>query len=444
MRQNPLAVVILAAGKGTRMKSDKPKVMHELLGLPMINWLLKTVETLNPERVIAVVGPDMLELEQAVSPHQSVIQTERNGTGDALKTVLPALEGFNGDVLVLLGDTPLITQETLNGFITNHQQISVLGVKLQDPTGYGRLLMNEDGTLKAIREEKDASAEEKQVQTVNTGAFCLNTDKIADWLSQLSNDNAQGEYYITDLPEIAARDGIKTNIHITHNRQEVQGCNTRIDLANLEKAAQIKRREEFLTQGVQMQDPDTVYFQHDTKIAAGVIIEPNVFFGKNVRVEKNVHIKAFCHFEGAHIGENTIVGPFARLRPGTEIAKNVRIGNFVEIKKSTIGKGSKISHLGYVGDCTMGEEVNFGCGAITVNYDGYNKHQTIIENNTMIGSNANLVAPVIIREGAFIAAGSTITTDVKSDALALERTEMEIHEGWAAERRELASRKKKS
>ncbi len=434
---NPLAVVILAAGKGTRMKSDKPKVMHELLGLPMINWVLNSVEQLNPDRTIIVIGQGMDDLAAAVAPHETVVQITQDGTGSALKSAMGALQDFDGDILVLLGDTPLISLETMSGLISARYQcaqtgISVLGMYLDNPYGYGRLLIDNEGTLQDIREEKDASAEEKQVNIVNTGAFCMDATKVNDWLGELVNVNASGEYYITDIPEIAARKGVKTSVAVTNNPKEVQGCNTRIHLSELEQYAQVKLREKFMNEGVVMQDPSSVYLHHDTKISSGVLIEPNVYFGKDVSVGANVHIKAFCHFEGANIGDNTIIGPFARLRPGSEIGKEVRIGNFVEIKKSQIGDRSKISHLGYVGDCTMGKDVNFSCGAITVNYDGFDKHQTVIGDGTMIGSNVNLVAPVNLGNGTFIAAGSTITADVPPNALSVERGKAKTIEGWAA------------
>ncbi len=435
-KPTPLAVVILGAGKGTRMKSKKPKVMHELLGLPMINWLIKTVEGLKPEKIVVVIGNGMPELKDAVTPHDTVIQETQDGTGSALKSALPALEGFKGDVLVLLGDTPLISKKTLRSLIAARHKdkntgLAVLGMKRPDPTGYGRLLMNDKSELVAIREEKDASAAEKKVDIVNTGAFCLDASKIKGWLSKLKNDNAQGEYYITDLPEIAAKAKIKTAVAITANIDEVQGCNTRIDLSNLEQTAQQKMRDNFIQNGVIMQDPNTVYLHHDTKIAAGTLIEPNVYFGPKVSVADKVHIKAFCHFEDCHIGAGTTVGPFARLRPGTKIGEDVRIGNFVEVKKSHIGNRSKISHLGYVGDTIMGDDVNFSCGAITVNYDGFQKHQTTIGKGVMVGSNVNLIAPLTLDDGAFIAAGSTITNDVPADSLSVERGREEVRQGWA-------------
>ncbi len=435
--KNPLAVVILAAGKGTRMKSDKPKVMHELLGLPMINWLLNSVEKLNPDRIITVIGQGMDELSNAVSPHETVIQLQQDGTGSALKTAMGALQDFTGDVLVLLGDTPLISVETMQGLVdarhyNSDTAISVLGMYLDNPYGYGRLLIDSDGTLRDIREEKDASEEEKQVNIVNTGAFCLDAAQVNGWLSELVNINASGEYYITDLPEIAARAGVKTSVAISANPKEVQGCNTRINLSELESYAQELMREKFINAGVIMQDPSSVYFYHDTKIEAGTLIEPNIYFGGGVEIGSNVHIKAFCHFEGAKIGNDSVIGPFARLRTGSDIGEQVRIGNFVEIKKSEIGRGSKISHLAYVGDCIMGDNVNFSCGAITVNYDGFDKHKTVIENGAMVGSNVNLVAPVTVGAGAFVAAGSTVTTNVPPDALSVERSKAKTLNGWAA------------
>ncbi len=338
--QKKLAVVILAAGKGTRMKSDKPKVMHDLAGLPMINWLLGTVDALNPDRVVVVTGPDMPELEAAVAPHQTIIQHERNGTGGALKTAMPALEGFKGNVLVLLGDTPLIGLETLQGLIETRNVdamtgISVLGAILDNPTGYGRLIEKSDGTLAHIVEEKDASAKERAVKKVNTGAFCLDALRLPNWLAKIDNNNAQGEYYITDLPYIAAQDGFKTRVALAANFDETIGCNTRADLAKLEGILQDRLRDVTMKNGVHMLDPSSVYLHHDTVIEEGVLIEPHVFFGPAVTVKSGCHIKAFCHFEGAVLHENVTIGPFARLRPGTTLHEGVRVGNFVEVKNPT-------------------------------------------------------------------------------------------------------------
>lgn len=446
-KQKPLAVVILAAGKGTRMKSDMPKVMHKVLGLPMINWLLSTVGQLSPDRVVVVVGKGMDTLSAAVEPYETVVQERQDGTGSALLSAMQALKGFQGDILVLLGDTPLLSAEAMQALIAARHQdavtgISVLGVEMANPTGYGRLLMRQDGTLKAIREEKDASDAERRVNIVNTGAFCLDGRRVERWLANMNNKNAQGEYYITDLPEIAARDDIKTRVAVAPDAGEVMGCNTRHDLARIEQVAQQKMRGHFIENGVTLQDPATVYFHYDTKIGAGTVIEPSVYFGPGVTVGEDVHIKAFSHFEGATIGDGCAVGPFARLRPETTVGSDVRIGNFVEIKKSQIGDRSKINHLGYVGDCDMGDDVNFSCGAITVNYDGFQKHRTVIGRGVMVGSNVNLVAPVTLDDGAFIAAGSTITTDVPADSLSMERGQAEVRQGWAALYRKRKSMKK--
>lgn len=439
----PLAVVILAAGKGTRMKSDLPKVMHPLAGRPMINWLLDTVETLEPEKIIVVVGPDMPQLEAAARPHQTVVQNERNGTAGALKCALPALEGFEGNVLVLLGDTPLVTAETLRGLIRVHTGLSVLAAEVVDPTGYGRIVHDHKGVR--IVEQKDASTKECEICKVNTGVFCFSGKRLKGWLDQVQNTNAAGEYYITDLPAIAQHEGTGTNVSVTRYPDEVRGCNTRADLAALERTLQDRLRQSFLESGVTMIQPQTVYFWYDTKIAPDVTIEPSVFFGPGVVIESGVHIKAFSHIEGAHVQAGASVGPFARLRPGTLIGPNARLGNFVEVKNSSIGAGSKINHLAYVGDTAMGMDVNFSCGAITVNYDGFDKHHTQIGDGAMIGSNVNLVAPVDIGKGAFIAAGSTVTVNVDEDALSIERGEARAIKGWAAKYRSIkaAARSKK-
>jgi len=437
---NPLAIIILAAGKGTRMKSDKPKVMQPLAGLPMINWLLKTAETLNPEKIITVIGPDMYDLAQAVTPHETVIQETRNGTGGAAKIAAAALGNFKGDVLILLGDAPLIEEETLRALIAARGcadiGLSLLGCQVQNATGYGRIILSENNLVAKIVEEKDATEDEKKINLINTGAFCVNGEHLLSWLNKITNDNAAAEYYITDLPQIAAADGQKTAVAVIDNETEIMGCNTLADLAVLEQALRLKLCHTAMESGTHIIDPATTYLHHDTVLGQNTIIEPNVFFGPDVVIKNNVHIKAFCHFEGVTIEQGATIGPFARLRPGTEIQEGVRIGNFVEVKKSTIGKHSKINHLAYVGDTTMGADVNFSAGAITVNYDGFEKHQTIIGKGVMIGSNVNLVAPLQINDGALIAAGSTITQDVPADALSIARDPASIRQGWAKMYRE--------
>ncbi len=449
MSTKPLAIVILAAGAGTRMKSDRPKVMHELAGRPMVNWLLDACKNLQPEKIVVVTGPDMPELEAAIKPHVSAVQKTRDGTGGAVKCAAPALKGFTGDVLILLGDCPLITKSTMAALINakGDNALSVLGCVMDNPYGYGRLILNNAGELEDIAEEKDASGEQKQVQLVNTGAFCADGEKLESWLGKIDNDNAQKEFYITQLPSIIKSEGGQTSVAVIADPTEIHGCNTRTDLAALEKTLQGLLRRAHMNEGVSMQDPDTVYLWHDTKIAAGCTLEPNIYFGPEVTLEAGVHIRAFSHLEGTHIKSGTSVGPFARIVGEVNVGKDVKIGTFVEIKRSTIGDRSKMAHLAYIGDCTMGEDVNVGCGAITVNYDGFEKHQTIIGKNVMVGSNVNLVAPVHIDDGAFVAAGSTITEDVPADSLSIARDTAEIRKGWAAKYRkikEAAKRKKAS
>lgn len=440
MSNQELAVVILAAGMGTRMKSTRPKVMHEVAHLPMINWVIKAAESLKPQKIIVVAGPDMPELVAASAPHEAVIQKDRNGTGGAVKTALPKLKGFKGDVLILLGDAPLVTTKTLKALVKAKAGdlltgISVLGMRLEDPTGYGRLVLSKNGQLEKIVEHKDASAKERKIDIVNSGAFCVDGTKLARWVGKINNNNAQGEFYITDLPEIAAAEGIITKAHVTDDATEMMGCNSRGDLAAIEAIAQTRLRDAVMAAGVTMHDPASVYLSHDTKIGPDSVIEPHVVFAPGVSIGAGAYIKAFSHFEGTKTASSVSIGPFARLRPGSEIGEDARIGNFVEIKKSKIGAGSKIGHLAYVGDTKMGPDVNFSAGAITVNYDGFEKHETIIGKGVMVGSNVNLVAPLTIDDGAFIAAGSTITEDVPADALSITRDTHQIREGWAKEYR---------
>lgn len=406
----------------------------------MIGWLLETAESLSPEKIVVVVGPDMPALERACAPHKTVVQEVRNGTGGALKCAMPLLKGFKGDVLVLLGDAPLVTRKTLQALIRARggdllTGLSVLGVERADPHGYGRLVIDGRKMLEKIVEEKDANPKEKKITLVNTGAFCLNGERLGGWLEQLDNKNAQGEYYITDLPQIAAQKSYATRVYITSDEAEVQGCNTRAELAMLEATAQQRLRAGAMTAGVTMLDPASVYLSHDTQIGRDSVIEPHVFFGPGVIIDGGVQIKAFSHLEGVRVRRGAVIGPFARLRPETDIGEDVRVGNFVEVKKSKIGKRSKINHLAYVGDCVMGDDVNFSAGAITVNFDGFQKHETRIGKGVMVGSNVNLVAPVTIDDGAFIAAGSTITEDVPADALSIARDAGKIRKGWAAEYR---------
>ena len=439
MSNKPLAIVILAAGQGTRMKSEKPKVMHELAGRPMIGWLIDACETLSPDKIVVVTGPDMPELEEAVKPHASALQKTRDGTGGAVRCALPALKGFKGDVLILLGDTPLLEARTMKALVKarGDHALSVLGCVMDNPHGYGRLILNEDGHLSQIVEEKDASAEQRAVQLVNTGAFCAEGEKLPEWLEQLDSNNAQNEFYITQLPEIIAAENGVTTAAIIEDGAQVHGCNTRADLAALEKTLQQRLRRAHMESGVAMQDPDTVYLWHDTKIAAGCVIEPNVYFGPKVSIAESATIRAFSHIEETTIGPGATIGPFARLRGGAKLAQDVKIGNFVEIKNADLEQGVKASHLSYLGDAAVGTNTNIGAGTITCNYNGFEKNKTTIGENVFVGSNAALVAPVTIENDAIIAAGSTITEDVPAGALGIARAVTEIRKGWAAKYRKL-------
>ena len=436
MSEENLRIVILAAGIGSRMKSSKPKVLHELAGRPLISWLIEAAEQLNPEKIIVVTAPQMDDVRAVIAPHSAVIQHKAQGTGVAVKAALPELEGFTGDVLVLLGDTPLMAHDTMQDLIDarhlDNAGIAVLGVELDDPHGYGRLIPDKKGKLARIIEEKDCNEKEAAFNVVNTGAFCVDGTKLADWLAQLDNKNAQGEYYFTDLPEIAAREGVKTEICITYSEDEVAGINSRAQLAALENVVQHALRQKAMDEGATLLDQDSTYFSYDTQLGRDVVVEPHVFFGPKVRVGDNVRIKAFSHLEDCQIGEGADIGPYARLRPGADIGEGARIGNFVEVKKTKVGKGSKINHLSYAGDGEIGEGVNIGAGTIFCNYDGFDKHQTKIGDRAFIGSNTTIVAPATIGENALIAAGSVVTKDAPRDALYVTRIKPMIKDGWVS------------
>ncbi len=441
----PLACIILAAGQGKRMKSTLPKVLHPIAGRPMIHWLLRSVEELSPEKIIVVVAPDATSVAQAVRPHSTVIQQKAQGTGDAARAALPLLEGFAGDVLVLLGDMPILSAGMMQSLIdARHQSadtgLSVLGVEYKNPPAFGRLILNPDKTLKAIVEDRDATPEQRQIRLCNTGAFCLDGRKFPGWLARLDNRNAQGEFYITDIPALAAADGLKTQICTLHDTDEAMGVNSRPDLAALEGVVQKRLRRAAMESGATLIDPDTVYFSWDTKTGRDVVIGPNVVFGPGVVIGDNVTIHPFSHIEGARIDTGSTVGPFARLRPGTHLHHDVKVGNFVEVKNAVLHHGVKANHLAYIGDADIGAGTNFSCGAITANYDGFAKHKTIIGADVMVGSNVTLVAPVTVGEGAYIAAGSTIAKDVNADALAIERADFRQMDQWAARNRRQKSK----
>ena len=436
-----IAAVVLAAGAGTRMKSAKPKVMHEIGGRPMISHLLGTVGALDPAKVVVVTSPAMESVQEEVAPAEIAIQQEALGTGHAVAAALDALEGFAGDVLILYGDTPLIEAETLHKMIEKRRAsgncaVVVLGFEPIDPLEYGRLVTDAGGNLTAIVEFADANAEERAVRLCNSGVMAIDGAHLADLINAVDNKNAKGEYYLTDIVEIAIKKGL-TCAYVKGEEEELLGVNNRLQLAEAEAIAQNRWRAAAMTEGATLIDPETVWFSHDTKLGRDVVIEPGVFFGPRVTVGDNVRIKAYSHLEGTTIGENSQIGPFARLRPGAEIADNVKIGNFVEIKKSRLESGAKVSHLSYIGDARIGSEANIGAGTITCNYDGYDKFKTDIGAGAFIGSNTALVAPVKIGDGAIIGAGSTISKNVEADALGIERAEEKQKAGWAKRFRDL-------
>ena len=448
MTHNPVLAIVLAAGKGTRMKSDIPKVMHALAGAPLLVHVLAAAKAAPVDEMCVVVGPSMDEVAnvaRSVDPGLPVfVQAEQRGTADALKAAQAAFASFGGAVLVLYGDTPLLRTETIDRLrheLDDGADIVVIGFEAEDPTGYGRLLLDERGRLIGIREHKDASKEERALTLCNSGIMGFGSSKtLADLLSRIGNDNAKGEFYLTDAVALAHAGALDTRM-LRADADEVLGVNSRGELAEAEAAMQQRLREKVMAEGATLIAPNTVFLSHDTKVGKDVVIEPNVIIGPGVVIEDNATIRGFCHFVGARIGANAEVGPFARLRPGAELGPNTKVGNFVEIKKSEIAEGAKVNHLTYIGDTSVGARANIGAGTITCNYDGVAKHLTEIGAGAFIGSNTSLVAPVKIGEGSYIGSGSVISKDVSADALALTRAPQEERPGWAARFRKRRERK---
>lgn len=446
MPKHQISVVVLAAGKGTRMKSRLHKVLHAIGGKPMLHHLLDSVDELSPNKVVLVVGADREQVAAQARGCNIVTQTEQLGTGHAVMAAQPALEGTTGDVLVLYGDVPFIPKTLMDEMIDAKAAapdigLVVLGFRPEDPAKYGRLVTANDGTLERIVEFKDATEEERQITLCNSGMMLIDGDKIYQWLASLSNENASGEYYLTDLVAAARADSCNVAV-VEAQEEDVLGINSREDLAHAEATFQGKMRQAALSSGVTMIDPSTVHFSHDTKLGADVTIEPGVFFGPNVIVDDNVTIKAYSHIEGTYIRSGATVGPFARLRPGADIGEGAKIGNFVEVKKAKLEQGVKVSHLSYIGDATIGANANIGAGTITCNYDGFLKFETHIGAGAFIGSNSALVAPVTIGAGALVGAGSVITKDVEGDSLAVARGQQSNRAGYAATFRETQAAKK--
>ena len=445
MGKTKTAVVVLAAGKGARMKSARSKVLHPIAGRSLLGHVLDTAMASNPERIIVVVAPGMSDVEAVALPHAVVLQPKQAGTADAVKAARDQLADFNaGTVLVLYGDTPFISVETLEKMLAERERgsgIVVLGFRPDDAAAYGRLITDDAGRLNRIIEFEDASASERTVTLCNSGVMAIDAAILFRLVDAVGNDNAKGEFYLTDIVELARADNIECSV-VEADANELQGVNSRMDLAEAEGFWQDQRRRQIMSDGVTLSDPATVYFSYDTQFGSDVVVGPNVVFGPGVTVGQGAEIKAFCHLEGVKVGADVTVGPFARLRPGAVLERGVKIGNFVEVKNAVMGEGAQASHLSYIGDAEVGPEANIGAGTITCNYDGYFKHRTKIGAGAFIGSNAALVAPVSIGEGAIVGAGSVITTDVSNEALALGRGLQSNKEGRAAKiNAELAAKK---
>ncbi|QTN35875.1 bifunctional UDP-N-acetylglucosamine diphosphorylase/glucosamine-1-phosphate N-acetyltransferase GlmU [Cognatishimia activa] len=441
-----IALVILAAGKGTRMNSDLPKVLHQIAGAPLLVHAMKSGASLSPEKTVVVAGHGFEAVKKAAQDWDEVAevvhQEEQNGTGHAVMVTRAALAGFDGDVMVLYGDTPFVQPETLERMVDARGDHAIVVLGFNDDTSekYGRLVM-EGKTLTAITEYKDADDATRAIDFMNSGVMLIKGDVLFDLLDETNSENASGEYYLTDIVEVARDKGL-TSTAISCDVAETMGVNSRAHLAEAEAAFQARARAEAMEDGVTLVDPSTVFLAHDTVIGRDTVIEPNVFFGPEVTVESGAHIRAFSHLEGAHVSRGGVIGPYARLRPGAELAEDVKIGNFVEVKNAQIDEGAKVNHLSYVGDAHVGEKANIGAGTITCNYDGVMKHKTTIGKNAFIGSNTMLVAPVTVGDEAMTASGSVITKNVGDGALALARAEQIEKPGMARKLFEMLRAKK--
>jgi bifunctional UDP-N-acetylglucosamine pyrophosphorylase/glucosamine-1-phosphate N-acetyltransferase len=443
-----LNAVILAAGKGTRMKSDIHKVLHPIGGMAMIDHVLNTLSVASSGKRVVVVGDKREQVEAALSDVDFALQENPNGTGHAVQCAEGTLKGVSGDVLVLCGDVPLIKAETISALIdaststsAKKPAIVVLGFRAANPTGYGRLVLDGKGDLETIVEEKDASDAVRGLDLCNSGTMVFDGTLIFDILSELKTDNAAGELYLTDAIAIAKSRGLRCTV-VECSEDEVIGVNSRADLAKAEKIFQTRMRNKAMDNGATLLDPDTTYFSADTELGQDVTIAPNVVFGPNVRIGNGTIIHAHCHIEGATVAQGCQIGPFARLRPGTDLHDEAKVGNFCEVKKATIEEGAKVNHLSYIGDARVGAKANIGAGTITCNYDGFNKSFTDIGAGAFIGSNTSLVAPVKIGDGALVGAGSVITKDVGAGDMAVVRAEHRSIKGWAKKFREKQLAKK--
>jgi bifunctional UDP-N-acetylglucosamine pyrophosphorylase/glucosamine-1-phosphate N-acetyltransferase len=430
------AAVVLAAGKSTRMKTDLPKVLHRLAGRPMVQHVLDNLAPLRCEKVVVVIGPGMEAVAAAVSPHPTAVQAQPLGTAHAVLAARDALGRFTGDVLVVFGDCPFISPETIGRMLARRRAaddpaVVVLGMRPADPAEYGRLVVDSQGMLQAIVEFRDAGPAERAIGLCNSGVMAVDGKRLFGLLERVGNANAKGEYYLTDIVAIARGDGAACAV-VEAPAEELIGINGRAELAAAEAILQDRLRARAMAEGATMIDPRSVFLSFDTKLGRDVVIGPHVVFGPGVEVADNAQINPFCHLEGAKIAKGAVIGPFARLRPGTVVGERARIGNFVEAKNAAVGAGAKANHLTYLGDTTVGPGANIGAGTITANYDGIRKHKTEIGAEASIGSNSVLVAPVTVGRGAIVGAGSVITRDVAPDALALARGHQIEKPRWAA------------
>ena len=465
-----IATIILAAGKGTRMRSDMVKVLHPLLGLPMLSYSIDlSLNGVKAEKTIVVVGHQADRIQEMFRDPRVdfALQKEQLGTGHAVLQALPFLHSFSGTVLILCGDVPLVKVETLRSFIDSYKKndsaLSVLTAVVEEPFGYGRILRNPEGWLEKIVEEKDASEEERMIREINTGIFCVKARFLAEGLKEIGKENAQGEYYLTDLVEIAKKRGLRCSAHIVADSIEVMGINTRVDLAIANEKLRQEKLKGLMLSGETIADPNTTYVDRTVEVGRDTLLYPNCHLQGTTRIGERCVIEPGSKISDSIIGndvtirsnsviaeskieEGVSIGPFAHLRPLSEVKAKAKIGNFVEVKKSVIGRGSKANHLTYIGDSLVGEDVNIGAGTITCNYDGFEKYQTIIGNRVFVGSNVELVAPVKVGNGSSIGAGTTITKDVPEGALAISRVKQKNVKGWSKkmELRRKEARKKKS
>ena len=443
------AAVILAAGKGTRMKSDLHKVLHPIGGRPMLHHLMASVDELGPSRTVVVVGSGREQIESAVAGRgTTALQEPQLGTGHAVQQAKDSLSGFQGDVLILYGDVPFVRSETMRRMLDrlhadDAPAVVVLGFEPADTLQYGRVIAGPDGAIEKMVEHKDATEAERACRLCNSGLMAARAEDLFALLARVGNDNAAGEYYLVDVVNIARDDGRKSAVVVTDDPGEVAGINSRGELAEAEAQWQAFKREGAMANGASLRAPTTVFFSWDTQLGRDVTVEPNVIFGPGVTVADGAKIRAFSHLEGATVGPDCEVGPFARLRPGAVMEKGAKVGNFVEMKKAVLGEGAKASHLTYLGDAEVGAGANIGAGTITCNYDGYFKYKTVIGPRAFIGSNSSLIAPVRIGADAIVAAGSAVSRDVADGELRMVRAEQLVKPGWA-DRFHDAMKKKKA